>query len=173
MRFPGGSSDAYNPSWVLPLSIPKVELTVLAGSEYRIRLELENRSRAVFKVPTSLNAVSVQKDGNRGRRTMLFVLILHDSRTGESQDFPIGVTDSSDDVPGSYFSLDPEQSVALVLGVPLRVQSTLQSGKVFKVRLRVTESLLRDSEFFIERESQPLISPEMKCTATGTGFTCE
>lgn len=171
-RYPGASSDSYKPDWFLPLSLEEVQLTTVDVNDYRVRVKVVNRGTASFRMPSSLNARAVDAKGNRGRRTMLFELDIRDVSADKSQTVAIAVAKCSDSIPESYVSLDPGQSVEVLMRLSANSLWKLQSIRDLKIRLRISESVLSNSAFFIEAMSAPLVSTELTCSNVSSGFKC-
>ncbi len=173
-RYPGGSSDSYNPDspLPLPLSVQGFEISEIDVDHYVIGLKLTNRGAVPFQVPSSLNMREVEADGNRRRRTILFVLDLKDSSTNTSQLVPIQSADCSDSLPKSYVVLNPGQTVTILLPLQGHALWKLRSAQRPKIRLRITEWLLSDTAFFVAATSKPLFSSELTCSNGLASLTC-
>ncbi len=171
-RYPGASSDSYKPDWVLPLSIKHVQVTVVEANDYRVRIKVVNRGAAPFRMPSSVSARTIEANGNRRRRIMLFELEIRDASADKAQIVPIAVAECSDSIPESYFSLYPGQSVDILMPLSGNSLWKLQSVRDPRIRLRITESVLSDSAFFVEAMSAPLISTELICSDMPSGFEC-
>lgn len=154
--------------WVPPLySLPlAVELRSISPQavkpldKFAVELTLRNTGDAVFRLPASRNSVKVLKQGNTGRRSFLFSLILEDPNTGKQTSSVSASTDGSDTVPASWLRVEPSQVVRVLFTADLYPIDTwvIAGLKQVRVRAQVSEWKYEDKRYFIETEAEPVVS---------------
>jgi hypothetical protein len=173
--FPGASVGGIGgvgripPYYTLPLAVDlrSISAQAIKGREkFHVEVLLKNTSNSSLFLPASQLHASILKQGNRGRRTMLFSLVLEDSQEGRNLSFIVGLSDGSETVPGSFLRLEPGQTVRVLLASGLNSvdeQDTLSQWvkdgvKEVKVRAQVKEWTYEDRRYFIENRSAPVTS---------------
>lgn len=173
--FPGSSvegSSAKPPERGYPVHLA-VQLksispqTVTIGKTVQVEVMLHCTGESSILLPASQNAAAVLREGNRGRRTMLFILVLQDVQHGRRLSFVVGSSAGAETVRGSLLDLKPGQAVRVLLAGGLNStdqQQTLsrwiESGvKHVNARAEVSEWTYEDKRYFIEKRSEPVLSP--------------
>ncbi|HEV2247610.1 MAG TPA: hypothetical protein VGW37_13225 [Terriglobia bacterium] len=131
-----------------------------------VEVDLANTGSTPFYLPASLKHATVLRQGNDGRRTFLFSLVLEDTKHGSKLSFGVGSSDGSKAVPGSFLRLEPGQAVRVLLHGGLDSVDQQQTFSkwieegVKEVRLsaEVSEWKYEDARYFIENEAQPVLS---------------
>lgn len=131
-----------------------------------VEMVLKNTGANPCYLPASPKHATVLKQGNKGRRTLLFSIVVEDVKRGRKLSFVIGSSDGSQTVPGSFLRIKPGQEVRVLLAGGLNSvgqQQTLlrwvgKGVKQVQARAKVTEWKYEDKRYFIENESRPVIS---------------
>ena len=167
-RLPGASIGTIGgqrvpPLYPLPLEVETVSISPLRvemGHKFAVELLLTNTGDSTFYLPASLNKASVLKQGNTGRRTIVFLLQLEDPINGRKTSRVMVTADGSQTVPTSWLRMKPGEKVrVLFTGSLYPFAEWLKAGdSEMRVRAQVVEWKYEDRRFFIERDSATVTS---------------
>lgn len=155
--------------YTLPLTVTLVSIEprhFWAHGKLSVEMDLQNTGSSAFDFPASLKRATVLKQGNEGRRTFLYWLVLEDAQHGRKLKFGIGSSDGSKSVPGSFLRLEPGRRVRVLLQGGLDStdqQQTLskwieEGVNQVRVAAQVYEWKYEDARYFIENEAEPVLS---------------
>lgn len=156
-RFPGGWGGAVPgkvlgpATFELPLTIT-VESASVKDGHIDLLVTLRNTGSKGYAVPVQRDFARVHKDGNKNRRTLLFLLILH-------PDLPSGImaTASSSAVADSSVLLKPQEAISLKLRSPFSPgDGVLRDGQ--QIQMSCKESKLDDDSFVVDSQSNFVVS---------------
>ncbi len=153
----------------LPLAVKLISISPRQlGPRTRLSVELvlKNMGTDPYYLPASLKRVTVLKQGNKGRRTLLFSLVLEDVKRHDRLSFGVGSSDGSETIPSSFLRLAPGQAVRVLLAGGLNslnqqqaMSQWLAEGvKEVWARAKISEWRYEDKRYFIENEAQPVTS---------------
>ena len=125
-----------------------------------VELILRNTGNVPFYLPVSRNSVDAHKDGNKGRRTFLFLLRLVPAGPRPLDEEVIASTVSAERVSDSWLLLQPQQSIRVLLPVDLiRVRQSAAAGlKEVGIRVVCEEWRLEDDRYYIKSQSEEVVS---------------
>jgi hypothetical protein len=155
--------------YVLPLTVTLVSIEPRRFGplgRLSVEVDLQNTGSSTFYLPASLKHATVLKQGNEGRRTFLYSLVLEDTQHGRKLTFGVGSSDGSQAVPGSFLRLGPRQGVRVLLHGGLDSvdqQQTLskwikEGVNEVRVAAQLSEWKYQDARYFIENEAEPVLS---------------
>lgn len=163
VRVPGGSTDLAVAA--LPLQANMKSFRRRGGSSpavFEATLTLRNTSREKFELPTGRDDSLVLKDGNKARRTFLFLVrqLAVNSKQPSSPTVVVSTAGSSS-IPSSILILNPGEEVDVLLAINIgELRFSLHSDESPKLQLGCAEWKYSDHRYFIEAMTERLWAPE-------------
>jgi hypothetical protein len=159
----GVEGESLKSGYLLPL---KVELTSIspqplkAGEKFTLEVLLRNTGASVFLLPASRNGVAVLQHESKGRRSFAFNLIFEDSKSGRQTSSVAAVAVGAETVKNSLLPIAPGKEVRVLFTGDLRPIADWLGHDLGRIQIRagVSESRFEDRRYFLESQSQPVVS---------------
>jgi hypothetical protein len=154
-----GGSDA-KPPYQLPLQVQVLGTSFGSPDQYAIQATVKNVGTQDFELPISKNLTAVEKNGNKSQR--LFFFLVEALPGGHAE--PVGVGDAvvggSANLPNSFLTLTPGESVNVILPVSTDLLERALRGSREEVEVRIfcNEWQLDDSRYFTRATSEKVTS---------------
>jgi len=121
-----------------------------------LEILLVNSGTQPYALPVSRDFSRAHRDGEKGRRTFLFIVRVLSPGPGKPDEQIVGVTAGAETVAGSLIRLEPGQAVRVLL--PLYRQSLGRglppSTREIGIRVVCKEWTIEDERYYIKTESE-------------------
>ena len=159
----GGPRGIYPPPYKVPLQVRIRAVRpsrISPADKFTVELLLHNIGEKPFYLPKFRDPWEVHVEGNKGRRSFLFLAKFFVPGKWEKEPTVVASTVAAETVPDSLLRLEPGQSVLVLLPGDLTPVADRLSPKLREISLQVVckEWTLEDGRYYIKTRSHDLES---------------